>query len=113
MQTDADALSQANSILAARKDPDLRVQQLTIDSTEDNATRIAAALDLDFYSPITVNRSYPNGNRTTKTLTVQGIQHTITPSTFKTTFTTTEPLVAGFILGSSVNGILGTSVLAY
>lgn len=113
MQTDADALSQANSILAARKDPDLRVQQLTIDSTEANATRIAAALDLDFYSPITVNRSYPNGNRTTKTLTVQGIQHTITPSTFKTTFTTTEPLVAGFILGSSLNGILGTSVLAY
>tara|TARA_B100001250_G_scaffold238529_1_gene204988 strand:- start:3311 stop:4537 length:1227 start_codon:yes stop_codon:yes gene_type:complete len=113
MQTNADALSQANAILSARKDPDLRVQQLTIDATADNSARISAALDLDFYSPITVNRSYPNGTRTTKTLTVQGVQHTITPSIFKTTFTTTEPLVAGFILGSSLNGVLGTSVLAY
>ena len=113
MQTDTDALSQANAILGARKDPDLRVRELTIDATEDNSARVAAALDLDFYSPITVNRSYPAGTTTTKTLTVQGIQHTITPSSFKTSFTTTEPLVDGFILGSSVQGILGTSVLAY
>lgn len=113
MQTDSEANSQANAILGARKDPDLRVRELKIDATEDNAARVAAALDLDFYSPITVNRSYPAGTTTQKTLTVQGIQHTITPSSFKTTFTTTEPLVDGFILGSSVQGILGTSVLAY
>jgi len=113
MDSDGDAAAQARAILAARKDPELRVEALTIDATEDSAARVAAALDLDFFEPITVTRTQPGAGRVTRTLTVQGISHLITPSIWKTTFTTAEPIVDGFILGSATRGKLGTSVLAY
>ncbi|MBF83429.1 MAG: hypothetical protein CL489_03025 [Acidobacteria bacterium] len=113
MDSDADAAAQARAILAARKDPELRVRELTIDATEDSAARVAAALDLDFFEPLKVTRTQPGGGKVTRTLTVQGIKHVITPSIWKTTFTTAEPIVDGFILGSATRGKLGTSTLAY
>ena len=113
MDSDADAAAQARAILAARKDPELRVRELTIDATEDSATRVAAALDLDFCEPLKVTRTQPGGGKVTRTLSVQGIRHVITPSIWKTTFTTAEPIVDGFILGSATRGKLGTSTLAY
>ena len=112
-ETDRPLAAQARAILAARKDPDLRVRELTIDATEDSAARVAAALDLDFFEPLKVTRTQPGGGKVTRTLTVQGIRHVITPSIWKTTFTTAEPIVDGFILGSATRGKLGTSTLAY
>lgn len=113
MDSSADALSQARAILAARKDAGLRIESLTLDGTEDNAARVAAILDLDFFDPITVNRTTAAG-RITKTLTVQGIQHTISPrGGWQTTFSTAEPLVDSFLLGSTTRGVLGTSDLGY
>jgi hypothetical protein len=113
MDSSADALSQARAILAARKDAGLRIESLTLDGTEDNAARVAAILDLDFFDPITVNRTTAVG-RITKTLTVQGIQHTMSPrGGWQTTFSTAEPLVDSFLLGSTTRGVLGTSDLGY
>jgi hypothetical protein len=42
-----------------------------------------------------------------------GFQHEITPNTWNTTITTSEPIVDGFIVGSSFYGIIGTSVMTY
>jgi hypothetical protein len=113
MDSSADALSQARAILAARKDAGLRIESLTLDGTEDNAARVAAILDLDFFAPITVNRTTAAG-RITKTLTVQGIQHTMSPhGGWQTTFSTAEPLVDSFLLNSTTRGVLGTSDLGY
>lgn len=113
MDSDADALSQARAILQARKDAELRTDQLVLDATENDATRVAAALDLDFFDPIKVTRTQPGGGRVSKTLTVQGVTHTIRPDGWQTILSTAEPLVESFILGSSTYGVLGTSDLGY
>jgi hypothetical protein len=44
---------------------------------------------------------------------VFGVSMAITPNSWKTTLTTLEPIIDGFILDSSLYGVLDTGVLAY
>ena len=113
METDAVALDYANAVLATRKDADLRIKGITIDSTADVTATINAALDTDFFQPIQVTRAQPGGGSITRNLTVQGIRHNITTTRFLTTFNTAEPLVEGFILDNSTYGKLDTSPLGF
>ena len=113
METDTVAMDYAEAVLATRKDADLRVKGITIDSTADVAATVNAALDTDFFQPIQVTRAQPGGGTITRNLTVQGIRHTITPTRFLTTFNTAEPLVEGFILNDSQYGVLDTSALGF
>jgi hypothetical protein len=113
MDSDADALSQAKAILNQRKDPELRIGSITIDAYQDTSARVIAALDTELFDPIKVTRTQPGGGTVTRTLSVQGIEHTITPSSWKTTFQTAEKILDGFILDSSTSGVLGTSALSY
>jgi len=41
------------------------------------------------------------------------VSHNVTPNNWVTTFTTLEPIIDAFIIGSSQYGILDTSVLSY
>ena len=113
MQTDADALNQAKTILAARKDPELRIGSIQIDSYQDTSARVTAALDTELFAPIKATRTQPGGGTVTRTLSVQGIEHTITPDSWKTRFQTAEKILDGFILDSSTSGKLGTNALSY
>ena len=113
MDSDADALSQAKAILNERKDPDLRIGALTIDAYQDTSDRVVAALDTELFDPITVTRTQPGGGTVTRSLSVQGIEHVISPSSWKTTFQTAEKILDGFILNSATSGKLGTSALSY
>ena len=113
METDASALDYANAVLATRKDADLRIKGITIDSTVDVTATVHAALDTDFFQPIQVTRAQPGGGTITRNLTVQGIRHNITTTRFLTTFNTAEPLVEGFILNNSTYGVLDTSPLGF
>ena len=113
METDAVALDYANAVLATRKDADLRIKGITIDSTADVTATVNAALDTDFFQPIKVTRTQPGGGTVTRNLTVQGIRHNITTTRFLTTFNTAEPLVEGFILNDSQYGVLDTSALGF
>ena len=113
MQTDADALNQAKTILAARKDPELRIGSIQIDAYQDTSARVTAALDTELFDPIKVTRTQPGGGTVTRTLSVQGIEHTITPDSWKTRFQTAEKILDGFILDSSTSGKLGTNALSY
>jgi len=113
METDAVALDYANAVLATRKDADLRIKGITIDSTADVTATVNAALDTDFFQPIKVTRTQPGGGTVTRNLTVQGIRHNITTTRFLTTFNTAEPLVEGFILNNAQYGVLDTSALGY
>ena len=113
MDTDADALLQAQAILNERKDPELRIGSITIDAYQDTSARVIAALDTELFDPIKVTRTQPGGGTVTRTLSVQGIEHTITPSSWKTTFQTAEKILDGFILDSATSGVLGTSALSY
>ena len=113
MDSDADALLQAKAILNQRKDPDLRIGSITIDAYQDTSDRVIAALGTELFDPIKVTRTQPGGGTVTRTLSVQGIEHVITPSSWKTTFQTAEKILDGFILDSSTSGVLGTSALSY
>jgi len=44
---------------------------------------------------------------------VFGVSMAITPGSWKTTLTTLEPIIDGFILDSAIYGLLDTGVLAY
>lgn len=114
MQTEADALQQAQAIVAARAFDELRVDSITLDiSGNAPSARTIAALDLDFLSNIRVVRTAPGG-LIDKTLLIQGVTHDIGANgRWVTTFQTVEPVITGFVLGSSTSGILGTNVLSY
>ena len=113
LETDGEALNQARSLLAAKKDAQLRIEAIELDCGQDDASRLAAALDTDFFDPIKVTRTQPGGGTITRSLTVQGIEHDIAPNSWRTTFSTAEAVVKGFILNSSIAGVLGDDVLAY
>jgi len=114
MQTDAEALDYARAFIASRKETSIRVDELTLDLQQDNYTAgIIAGLDLDYFDPITITTSQPNSTYLTKTVQVFNITHQIRPDSWKVKFGTAEPIIDGFIIGSSLFGILGTSVLSY
>jgi hypothetical protein len=114
MQTDAVALDYAQAYVASRKETSIRCDAITLDLYTDNYNAgIIAALDLDFFDPITITTNQPGSSTLTKTLQVFGVSMAITPGSWKTTLTTLEPIIDGFILDSSLYGVLDTGVLAY
>ena len=114
METDAVALDYARAYVASRAETTTRCDAITLDLYTDNYDAgVTAALDLDFFDPVTITTAQPGSSALSKTLQVFGVAHSITPNSWKTQFTTLEPIIDGFIIGSSLFGILGTSVLSY
>lgn len=114
-QTDTQALDQALMIIASRQEvgADLRMESLSVDASDGaDPTRIVAALDLDVFSPITVIQTLEGGTVTSDTV-ITGVAYDITPNSFSTTFTTAQPFASGFVLDSSVDGLLDEDSLAY
>ena len=113
METDAEALNNARAFLASRQETSIRCDAVTLDLyTANYDAGITAALDLDFFDPITVTTTQPGSSSLTKTLQVFGVSHDIRPSAWKTTLTTLEPILDSFIIGTNY-GILGTNTLSY
>jgi hypothetical protein len=114
MQTDAVALDYALAYVASRAETSIRVDSITLDLyTPDYNTGILASLELDFFDPITVKTTQPGGSVIEKTLQIFGVSLNITPNSWKTTFTTLEPIIDGFIIGNVDYGVLGQNVLSY
>jgi len=114
MQTDAVALDYARAYVASRAETSIPCDDIQLDLyTENYNTGIIAALSLDYFDPVTITTNQPGGSTLTKTLQVFGVAMSITPNSWKTTLTTLEPIIDGFIIGSSLYGILDTSVLSY
>ena len=113
MQTDAEALDLALNFVASRKDTALRIESITLDLvTLGYGAGVEAGLGLDYFDPMQITNVNVAGTTVVKTLQCQGIAHSITPNTWKTTLTTQENILDGFIVGT-LYGILDTSVLAY
>jgi hypothetical protein len=111
MQTDAVALDYARAYCASRAETTVRCDAIELDLYTDNYTAgTIAALDLDFFDPITVITTQPGGSTLNKTLQIFGVAFNITPNSWKTIFTTLEPVIDGFILGYSA---LDEDVLSY
>jgi hypothetical protein len=114
VQTDAQALDIARAYCATRAETTLRVDSLTLDlNSADYAAGTTAALTLDFFDTIRVKNVGQDGTVIDKTLQCMGISHEITPSTWLTSLVTSEPIIDCFQIGSSLNGIIGTSVMTY
>lgn len=114
METDAVALDYARAYVASRAETSIRCDAIELDLyTADYNNGITAALDLDFFDPITVTTNQPGSSTLTKTLQVFGVAHTITPNKWRTILTTLEPVIDGFIIGNSNYGVLGVNVLSY
>jgi hypothetical protein len=114
MQTDAVALDYARAYVASRAETTIRCDAIELDLyTPNYDTGIVAALNLDFFDPITVITTQPGGSTLEKTLQIFGVANIITPNSFRVVFTTLEPVIDGFILGNVDYGVLGQNVLSY
>lgn len=114
METDQAALDYARAYVASRKQTRTRCDAIELDLyTENYNNGIIAALDLDFFDPVEITTNQPGSSTLTQTLQVFGVAHRISPNSWKTTFTTLEPIIDGFILNSTLYGVLDSSVLAY
>jgi hypothetical protein len=117
METDAVALDYARAYVASRAETTVRCDAITLDLYTENYTAgTIAALNLDFFDPVTITTTQPAAVGTStlsKTLQIFGVGMEITVNSWKVTFTTLEPIIDGLILNSSLYAILGTSTLSY
>ena len=114
VQTDTEALNQAKGILATRKDPEIRVDSIELNLYDDfNPTKPLAGVDIELLDGISVTKTMPGNTSVVQPSLVQGIHHDITKSSWMTTLFTSEPLLAGFVLDSTISGILDSDVLSY
>jgi len=118
MDSTTAAKNYALAYVASRKDTSIRCDSITLKDlyTPGYNTGIAAALQLDYFDTITVKSTQPAATGTStlnKTLQIFGVNHNITVSSWKVTWTTLEPIIDSFIIGNADYGILGTNVLSY
>jgi hypothetical protein len=111
-QTDADALNIARIFVAGKAETTIRIDAMTIDLL-DPAVPTGTILGLDYFTALKITNIQPDGSTIVKNLQCQGLNWNITPNQLQVTVTTLESLTEGFTLNSSVQGIIGTSVLAY
>jgi hypothetical protein len=114
METDAEALDQAQMLVASRKDANLRIDSMSLNLNSDiDETNTLINLSLDIYTLINITKSMPGGSSITRELFVQGVNHDISPGKWNVTVYTAEPIIQAFLLDSSTQGILDTNVLTY
>lgn len=114
VQTDAEALNQAQGILATRKDPEVRIDSIQLNLYDDiNPNKPKAGVDIELLDGVTVTKTMPGSTSVTQPSLINGIHHDITKSSWMTTLFTAEPLLAGFVLNSTISGIIGEDVLSY
>lgn len=114
MQDTATALNYAQAYVASRAETSSRCDQLTLDLyTANYDLGIKAALGLDFFDPVSIQTTQPGNTSITKVEQIFGVAHSITPGSWRTNFTTMEPIIDSFILDSALYGLLDTNVLSY
>jgi len=111
-QTDTDTLNIARIYVATRQETTIRIDAMTVDLLDPDVPT-DTMLDLDYFSNLKISNVQPDGSTIIKTLQAQGFSWNITPNAMQVTVTTLEPIIEGFIIGSAVSGIIGSSIMAY
>jgi hypothetical protein len=111
-QTDAQVQDIADIYVATRQETTIRIDAMTIDLL-DPSVPTDTIIGLDYFDNVKITNVQPDSSTIVKTLQVQGLNWDITPNSMKCTVTTLEPIVEGFIVGSSTYGIIGQSILGY
>jgi hypothetical protein len=111
IQTDQESEDQANTLLAARKDADLRIESITLNMNATiSETNTLVNLSSDIYNLIIAEKQMSGGSSIVQELFIQGVQHDVTPDSWNIKLFTAEPLIQAFILDSTTQGILGNTV---
>ncbi len=114
MEDTATALNYAQAFVASNSETTVRCDAIELDLYTNNYNAgIIAALDLDYFDPVTITTAQPGGTNLTKTLQVFGKAMTITPNQWRVVMQTLEPIIDAFILDSALYGLLDTNVLSY
>lgn len=114
MQDTTTALNYARAYVASRAETSVRCDEILLDLyTANYDAGIIAALNLDYFDPVTITTNQPGSTTLTKTLQVFGKSMEITPNSWRVRMTTLEPIIDGFILNSTLWGILDQGVLSY
>jgi len=109
MQNDADALDQAEKLVAYYAEPRLRLNSITFDVYD--AAGLTNATSVELFNSVRVRKTYSSNDTLEFASTIQGIDHSIRPDRWRTTFSTVEPISTALILGNSNFGILGVNIL--
>ena len=116
VQTDTEALNQAQMLLATRKDATLRISSLSLNLFDpSDPNRITAGLNSEIFDPIQVTKSMPGNTTIVKTLFIQGVSMDMTKRSFDVKLMTAEPIIKAFVLDDPQEGVLDSSagVLSY
>jgi len=111
-ETDAQVQNIADIYVATRAETTIRIDAMTVDLLDPDVPT-DTMIGLDYFDNVRITNVQPDSSVIVKTLQVQGLAWDITPNSMKCTVTTLEPIVEGFIIGSSTYGIIGQSILGY
>lgn len=111
-EDDAQVLGAAQNYVNTRKETTIRIDEMTVDLL-DPAVPTDTLIGLDYFDNLNITNVTQEGSTIQKTLQAQGFAWDITPNKMSVTITTLEPIVDGFIIGSSTYGIIGQSTLSY
>ena len=109
---DANALNIAATYVATRAETTIRIDQMIVDLL-DPSVPTDTMIGLDYFDNVRISNNQPDGSTIVKTLQVQGLSWNISPNSMQVTVTTLEPIVDGFIIGSTERGIIGVSAMTY
>ena len=112
IDTDANALNIAATYVATRAETTIRIDKMLVDLL-DPAVPTDTMIGLDYFDNLRISNIQPDGSTIVKTLQVQGLSWNISPNSMSVTVTTLEPIVDGFIIGSTERGIIGVSAMTY
>jgi hypothetical protein len=112
IDTDANALNIAKTYVATRAETTIRIDAMTVDLL-DPAVPTNTMIALEYFTNCKITNVQPDGSTIVKTLQVQGLNWDITPNKMQVTVTTLEPIVDGFVIGSTERGIIGVSAMTY
>jgi hypothetical protein len=111
-EDDAQVLGIAQNYVNTRKETTIRIDEMTVD-LQDPAVPTDTLIGLDYFDNLEITNVTESGSTIVKTLQAQGFAWDITPNRMQVTITTLEPIVDGFIIGSSQYGIIGVSTMSY
>jgi hypothetical protein len=111
-ETDTQVAGAAANYVNTRKETTIRIDEMTVDLL-DPAVPTDTMIGLDYFNNLNITNVTQEGSTIQKVLQAQGFAWDITPNKMSVTITTLEPIVDGFIIGSSTYGIIGQSTLSY
>jgi hypothetical protein len=111
--TDTEATNQANYLLGFRRNPKVTIDSIDFNVAGLSTTNAQSVVNAELLDPVTITKNYASGT-ISRTLTIQGITHSITPANWDMSFELAEPVGGdGLVLDSANQGILDTNILVY